>query len=66
VLSRPLRGRGAAAAQVSFYSWGADAAGVAAELGTLAKIVAAADVLLGIIVMVNWSEVSRLVKEKQA
>jgi hypothetical protein len=39
---------------------------VAAELGTLAKIVAAADVLLGIIVMVNWSEVSRLVKEKQA
>jgi hypothetical protein len=79
VFGRPyeVRARGAAAPwlraaltaarapQVSFYSWGANDAGVAAWLGRLGTVIAAVDAVLAVIVVANWSRVSTLVKEKQ-
>lgn len=53
-------------AQVSFYDWGANDRGIISTLATLGKVIVAADVVLAAIVMVNWSEVSRAVKDKQA
>lgn len=53
-------------AQVSFYDWGANDRGIISTLATLGKVIVAADVVLAAIVMVNWSEVSRTVKDKQA
>lgn len=66
----PLRARSARAdtlraRQVSFYSWGANDAGVTAWLGRLGTVIAAADAVLAVIVVANWGRVSTLVKEKQ-